>query len=75
MADLIAFETQLGFKIVKREDLVALVNKLVDFKARSATAAAALYKIYSRANRPDEITQIKTNDLNSILWAEWLKGA
>lgn len=74
-ADLIAFETQAGFKIVKRKDLVKVVNDLVDFKFRAETAADALYKIYSRANRPDQIVQIKISDLDSILWEEWLTSS
>jgi hypothetical protein len=31
----------------------------------------ALYKVYTRKGRPDEITLIKTSDLAPILWNEW----
>lgn len=71
-ADLIAFETRAGFKIVKRKDLVRVVNDLVDYKLKAVSASDALYKIYSRPHRPDQITQIKMSDLDSIIWAEWL---
>jgi hypothetical protein len=70
-ADLIAFETQGGFKIVERKALVRLINKLVKIHVKVDTPADALYKVYTRKGRPDEITLIKTSDLDSILWDEW----
>jgi hypothetical protein len=71
-ADLIAFENQNGFKIVERKALVRLINKLVDVGgAKVESPADALYKTYTRKGRPDQITLIKTSDLDSILWDEW----
>jgi hypothetical protein len=70
-ADLIAFQNQTGFKIVERKALVRLINKLVNLQAKVETSAEALYKIYTRPGRPDEITLIKTSDLTPILWDEW----
>jgi hypothetical protein len=70
-ADLIAFETQSGFKIVERKALVRLINKLVQIHVRVDNPQDALYKVYTRKGRPDEITLIKTSDLAPILWNEW----
>ena len=33
----------------------------------------ALYKVYTRSGRPDEITLIRSSDLMEILWDEWEK--
>ena len=71
-ADLIAFENKDGFKIVERKALVRVINKLVDVGGvKVKSPDDALYKTYTRKGRPDEMTLIKTSDLDSILWAEW----
>lgn len=70
-ADLIAFENQNGFKIVGRKDLVRVINKLVNLQAKVNKPEDALYKVYTRKGRPDEITMIKISDLTPILWDEW----
>ena len=70
-ADLIAFESQHGFKIVDRKALVQVINKLVDLQAKVNKPEDALYKVYTRKGRPDEITLIKSSDLTPILWGEW----
>ncbi len=70
-ADLIAFETKNGFKIVERKALVHVINKLVKIHVKVDKPEDALYKVYTRKGRPDEITLIKTSDLDSILWDEW----
>jgi len=70
-ADLIAFETKNGFKIVERKALVRVINKLVKIHVKVDKPEDALYKVYTRKGRPDEITLIKTSDLDSILWDEW----
>lgn len=69
-ADLIAFETHSGFKIVERKALVRLINKLVNH-IKAEKPEDAPYKVYTRKGRPDEITLIKTSDLDTILWDEW----
>lgn len=70
-ADLIAFEQQSGFKIVERKALVRVVNKLVKIHVKVNKPEDALYKVYTRKGRPDEITMVKASDLDPILWAEW----
>jgi hypothetical protein len=72
-ADLIAFENQNGFKIVERKALVRVINKLVKLHVKVSKPEDALYKVYTRKGRPDEITMIKASDLDSILWDEWKK--
>lgn len=70
-ADLIAFESWDGFKIVERKALVRVINKLVKIHVRVDKPEDALYKVYTRPGRPDEITLIKASDLDPILWDEW----
>lgn len=70
-ADLIAFENQSGFKIVERKALVGVINKLVRINVKVDKPEDALYKVYTRKGRPDEITLIRTSDLEPILWEEW----
>lgn len=70
-ADLIAFENQNGFKIVERKALVGVINKLVRINVKVDKPEDALYKVYTRKGRPDEITLINTSDLEPILWEEW----
>jgi RNase P/RNase MRP subunit p29 len=70
-ADLIAFEQQNGFKIVERKALVRVINKLVKIHVKVSKPEDALYKVYTRKRRPDEIALIKVSDLDSILWDEW----
>ncbi len=72
-ADLIAFELSKSFRIVDRLELVVLVEKLVDFKAKVSSPNDALYKVYSRKRRPDLLTMIKSADLMSIRHGEWRK--
>lgn len=72
-ADLIAFELAKSFRIVDRLELIALVEKLVDFDAKVSSPKDALYKVYSRKSRPDLLTMIRSEDLNGIKHAEWRK--
>ena len=72
-ADLIAFENQNGFKIVERKTLVRVINKHVKIHVKVDKPEDALYKVYTRKGRPDEITLIRTSDLAPILWDEWKK--
>jgi hypothetical protein len=72
-ADLIAIEQRQSFLIVKRHDLIRLVEQLVDRGTRAHVAAEARYKLYSRPDRPDQITMIETEKLRAILWEEWPK--
>jgi hypothetical protein len=70
-ADLVAFQTNASFSIVKRLDLVAQVCKLIDYKSKVTSPKDALYKTYSRAGRSDILTMIRYEDLKRVLWAEW----
>ena len=70
-ADLIAFQMNSTFRIVKRLDLVVLVCKLIDYRSQVNSPRDALYKTYSRAGRSDMLTLLRCEDLNGILWAEW----
>jgi hypothetical protein len=72
-ADLIAFELKNSFRIVRRTDLLDLVEKLVDFNATVEKSTEALYKLYSRPGRSDSLTIIKANDLLKITSLEWTK--
>jgi hypothetical protein len=72
-ADLIAFELAESFRIVDRLELIALVETLVDFDAKVTSPKDALYKVYSRKSRPDLLTMIRSEDLNSIRHGEWRK--
>lgn len=72
-ADLIAFELKNSFRIVRRTDLLDLVEKLVDFKVKVRKSNEALYKLYSRSGRPDSLTIIRSDDLLKITSLEWTK--
>jgi hypothetical protein len=73
-AELIAFEKKGAFVIVRRNDLIKLVGQVVDLNITVHSAKAARYKVYSRPGRPDKITMIGTEKLESIEWDEWPKS-
>jgi hypothetical protein len=73
-ADLIGFEKKTSFVIVKRTDLIRLVESLVDNKALVHSSREAKYKIYNRPGRPDRITLLEMDKLDSIKWDEWAKS-
>jgi hypothetical protein len=72
-SDLIAFEKKCSFIIVRRLDLIELLPKIVDMKSLVNVVEEAKYKVYQREGRPDRITLIETDKLNSIKWDEWKK--
>jgi hypothetical protein len=72
-ADLIAFELKNSFRIVRRTDLLDLIQRLVDFNARVEESKEALYKLYSRSGRSDSLTIIRAEDLLKITSLEWTK--
>ena len=72
-ADLIAFEKEKSFLLVKRRDLLALVNKKVNLVAKVQDPKDALYKIYSRPGRKDKLTLLPTRDIEGIKFIEWNK--
>lgn len=72
-AELIAFEKKESFVIVRRDNLIKLVERLVDLNTTVHSARAARYRVYSRPGRPDRIAMIETEKLKPIEWDEWPK--
>jgi site-specific DNA-methyltransferase (adenine-specific) len=72
-AELIAFEKEGSFMIVRRNDLIKLVEQLVDLNTTVRSAKEARCKVYSRPGRPDKIAMIETEKLAGIRWDEWPK--
>lgn len=73
-ADLIAFEKEEAFILVKKADLLALVNKKVNLVAKVNHPKDAVYKIYSRRGRKDKLTLLPMDDIRSIQFDEWMKS-
>ncbi len=63
-----AFERPKGFILVKRDDLIALCDKLVDKTITVDNAKDSLYKLYSRTKwgRHDLLTTLLPSDLLKI---------
>lgn len=73
-ADLIAFELQDKYIIVRRKDLVNLSEKVVDMEYKVLKSYRAEHKVYSRASRPKELTaMINLEDLMTIKHYFWDK--
>ncbi len=72
-ADIIAFEMKDSFIIVRREHLIELVERIVDFDSQANFTREAKYKIYQRPGRPDKITLIESKHLRTIKHTEWKK--
>jgi len=72
-ADLIAFEKQNSFMLVRRMDLLKVVNKKVNLVAKVRDPQAALYKIYKRDGRKDKLTLLPVRDIEEIKIMEWKK--
>lgn len=72
-ADLIAFEKEKTFLIVKKPDLLKTVNKKVDLVAKVKNPKDAIYKIYKREGRKDKLTLLPMNDIEEIKFMEWKK--
>jgi hypothetical protein len=70
-AELIAFDTTIGFYICQRIDLQVLVYKLVDFSNMVMCPEDALYKLYQRKGRCDLLTRILLSDLKNISCCLW----
>lgn len=73
-ADLIAFEKEDAFILVKKADLLALVNKKVNLVARVNDPKEAVYKIYSRRGRKDKLTLLPMDDIEAIRFDKWQKS-
>lgn len=74
-ANWIAFETADSFLIIDRHDLYQHVRRAVDREAKVESAREAKYKTYTRKGRPDQIAQIRLDDLRKIKLEEWGKSA
>ncbi len=74
-ANWIAFETADSFLIIDRHDLYQHVRRTVDREAKVESARDAKYKTYTRKGRPDQIAQIRLDDLRKIKLEEWEKSA
>ena len=72
-ADLIAFEKEDCFMIVKKADLLKMVNKKVDLVGKVANPKDALYKIYKRKGRRDKLTLLPFRDIEEIQFMKWNK--
>lgn len=66
-AQYIAFERENDFIMVDRESLWRFCMKKVDQNSRVSQSKDALYKIYQRQGRKDEISIIKFSDIFSNL--------
>jgi hypothetical protein len=72
-ADLIAFEKERSFILVRKTDLLAVVNKKVDLVAKVSEPRQAVYKIYRRQGRKDKLTLLPMDDIEAIKFDEWKK--
>jgi hypothetical protein len=72
-ADLIAFEKEDSFILVRKNDLLAVVNKKVNLVRKVSEPEEAVYKIYSRDGRKDKLTLLPMNDIESVKYDEWKK--
>ena len=64
-ADLIAFEMKSKWLMVRPSDLISYCQRFVQHE-HVKRPQEAIYKVYSRPNRQDEITLIPTKDLLTI---------
>jgi hypothetical protein len=72
-ADLIAFENAKGFIVVPRTSLIKLVDDLVNKDVRVREPEQALYRIYQRVGRLDELTLIEMKTIREIMCMELIE--
>jgi Holliday junction resolvase-like predicted endonuclease len=73
-SDFIAFERKHDFIIVPKKPLIVLCERIINKSIRVDKTSDALYSIYSRKGRKDEISLIKMQDiLNNIKVTIWNK--
>ena len=73
-ANWIVFETADSFLIIDRHDYYQHVRRAVDREAKVESAREAKYKTYTRKGRPDQIAQIRLEDLRKVKLEEWGKA-
>jgi|15BtaG_2_1085339.scaffolds.fasta_scaffold03978_5 hypothetical protein len=66
-ADVIAFETNDTWIMVRPSDLIQYTQRFVEHESVERPQEA-IHKIYTRRNRNDIITLVPTSDLRSIGW-------
>ena len=64
--DWIAFEKEDRYVLCKRWDLCYIAERLCDLTSIVQSSEDALYKGYSRKNRKDLLSMIRSSDLNQI---------
>ncbi len=72
-ANLIAFETAKGFVFIDRPTLIKLVDNLVDKTTRVREPEQALYRIYQRAGRLDELSLIEMKKIREYICMELIE--
>jgi len=72
--DVIAFERNNDFVLVKRVRLLEMANNKCDLKKRVDTPRNALYKGYQRKGRKDLISLVKMSDILEIDHRIWKKN-
>lgn len=70
-ADVLAFETDYGFLLVSRKELLNIVNKKVNHKDCVTCSWDAQYKVYQRYGREDLVTMIKRSDIEEVKHIKW----
>lgn len=74
VSDFIAFERKADFVIVPKKPLILLCERIVNKTIKVDKTSEALYSIYSRKGRKDEISLIKMKDiLDNIKTTIWKK--
>jgi hypothetical protein len=72
-ADLIAFEQPASFILVKKSDLLAVVNCKVDLVRKVSEPRQAVYRVYTRSGRKDKLTLLPMDEIEAIQFDEWHK--
>ena len=73
--DILAFERDDDFILVKRKELQKMADELCDLTDMVTKSSEALYKGYTRKGREDLITQVKMKDIMKLEHKIWSKDA
>lgn len=71
--DVLAFERDDCFILVKRKSLLELADNLCDLNYHVSEQVKALYRAYTRRGRADLLSMITMEDLNLIPHVTWAK--
>jgi len=72
-SDIIAFDREKDFLIIRRIDLVNLCESMIDFSKTVDRASDSLYQIYTRRGRADKISLVKIRDIETLENTIWVK--